>query len=141
MDDEVCPVLQIARIYSRLARELELMWKVVDCEDADIIPLEQQYELQEAVSHLTARSVEGASFQIWLAHHENDRTSDADAPAVQQASRQQVGRLLYRAGSVLSPDDDWLADLREHLMPKSFDPARERLGHVTAELVETEEAA
>jgi hypothetical protein len=95
IDEEKCPVLHIARLYYQLLKELDAVHQVVDGDDSDF--MERLEELQEAISHLTASSLKGAAVQIWLAHGENDRTSDADPPSVQRASRRQVDRFLYRS--------------------------------------------
>jgi hypothetical protein len=83
MDDGVCLALRIARIFNQMVRDLG------DGDDDDIA--ERLEELKEAASHLTPSSVEGAAFQLWVASAETDRTSDADAPAVREASRRQSG--------------------------------------------------
>jgi hypothetical protein len=43
--------------------------------------------------------------------------------------------------SFFFPGDGCLAEAREYLMPEKLDPARNLVGHVTAELAEAKEAA
>jgi hypothetical protein len=70
---------------------------------------------------------------------EMDRTSAVDGYIVCEASKRQVGRLLYRAVDVFAGDDELLASLVEGMMPKRFDPGRNKFGHKTSKLAETEE--
>jgi hypothetical protein len=141
-DGEVCLVLRIARTYNQLLKEANAANAAGDAFYDGIV--DRLEELQEAASHLTATSAEGAAFQLWLADAETDRTSDADAPAVQRASRKQVKQLHYRAISFFFPGDGCVTEAREYLMSEKLDPARNMFGHRTAELaaaLETYEAA
>jgi hypothetical protein len=113
-----CPVMPLARQYEALVRKND------ECDGSDDEVLNRMEELVEAASHLTPRSVMGATFQIICASGEIDRTGDADTKSVREASAKQVERLHYRAVNFLLQHSDGqeLAQIRERNMPPRRDP-------------------
>src|ERR1700756_2769793 len=93
-DDIECPAWALAKQHDELAQQQ----LVKDDDDGG----ERLYELLEAASHVSARSLQGAAFQIMCARAEVDMTGNADAPDVRETSKRRVLRLLDGAMRGLS---------------------------------------
>jgi hypothetical protein len=82
------------------------------------------YELLEAASHVSARSLQGATFQIMCARAEVDMTSNADASDVRETSKRRVLPLLDGAMRGLSDQASELPHARQYVMsPKLAEDA------------------
>jgi hypothetical protein len=112
-DRAMCPVLPFALRCNKLSK----VWKQADLDgrDRDRDAAHDQFRaVVEIASHFTPRSAAGREFMVLSAAAEVDRTSDADAPAVREASKQLVERLLRQVS--LATISGRLDDLREFTM-------------------------
>jgi hypothetical protein len=121
-----CSALDLARQYDALAGE----WtKANEVGDPDSLLDEIENRMQEiiqAVSFVTARSKQGAAFQIMVASLENNGIANGTRATVQGNTRTRQHRLLYRVLEWIGLNDKELSDARFHAMPAQLDPREHR---------------